>query len=110
MSNKNNLTLCNIYVTYEIVQTTDFKKWYFEQEIKIRAIIDARFSRIKNFRELGDVKYLGNKLFELRWKMGIRVYFIIKDNKTIILLNGGSKNGQKRDIQKARKLHRNCRI
>lgn len=91
---------------YYITQTSNFNKWYAGQELKIRIIIDARFKRVKNTGELGDVKYLGKKLFEFRWKRGIRIYFVIRGNKIILLLNGGNKNDQKRDIEKARKLQK----
>jgi putative addiction module killer protein len=95
-----------LHINHEITQTANFSKWYAKQELKIKIIIDARFKRVKDTGELGDVRYLGNKLFEFKWKIGIRVYFVIKDKKVIILLNGGNKNDQKRDIEKARKLQK----
>jgi len=55
---------------------------------------------------LGDVRYLGNKLFEFKWKIGIRIYFVIKGRKIILLINGGNKNDQKRDIKKARNIQK----
>lgn len=92
---------------YEIKQTSIFNKWYSKQELTVRIIIDARFKRVKELGGLGSVRCLGSKLFEFKWNVGIRIYFIIKDDKrVIILLNGGNKNGQKRDIQKARKLQK----
>ena len=95
---------------YELDQTSVFKKWYSKQELTIKIIIDTRFKRVKETGELGDVRHLGNKLFEFKWKRGIRVYFIIKDKKIILLLNGGNKDDQKMDIQKARKLQKDNEI
>jgi putative component of toxin-antitoxin plasmid stabilization module len=60
---------------YKILQTPKFKKWYFKQDLKIKTIISSRLKRVKDSGELGDIKYLGNKLFEFRWRVGIRVYF-----------------------------------
>ena len=91
---------------YEITQTSNFNKWYSKQELTIKIIIDARFKRIKDTGELGDVRYLGNKLFEFKWKIGIRVYSVIKNKKRMLLLVGGNKNDQKKDIEKARKLQK----
>jgi putative addiction module killer protein len=57
------------------------------------------------FDYFGDHKALGEKLLELRWKNGRRVYYslIARDALTLVLL-GGFKNAQKKDIQKARKI------
>jgi putative addiction module killer protein len=43
-------------------------------------------------------------LIELKWKNGIRVYAFRWGNAVIIALNGGNKNGQNRDIKKAKKI------
>jgi len=91
---------------YEIIQTPDFDKWYAAQDAAVKISIDARLNRVKVSGGFGDVKYLGDKLFEFKWKIGIRAYFVIKEKKFILLLNGGNKNDQKRDIQKARKLQK----
>jgi putative component of toxin-antitoxin plasmid stabilization module len=58
---------------FEITQTPVFNKWYTKQDAGIKIIIDSRFDRIKEFGELGDVRYLGNKLFEFKWRVGIRI-------------------------------------
>jgi putative addiction module killer protein len=79
-------------------------------EVTIKVIIDARLKRVVDTGELGDVRYLGEKLFEFKWKIGIRVYFVIKEKKLILLLNGGNKNDQKRDIEKAKKLQKDHSI
>lgn len=43
-------------------------------------------------------------LIELRWKNGIRVYSFIWGDAIVIALNGGNKNGQDRDINRAKKI------
>lgn len=60
--------------------------------------------RIELHGHFGDSKYLGDKLFELRWKSGIRVYYFKSDRNEIKLLLGGDKNAQEKDIQKAKTL------
>ena len=54
----------------------------------------------------GDRKSLGDGLLELRvhYGAGYRVYFYRKGDVVIVLINGGDKSSQKRDIVKARKL------
>ena len=54
----------------------------------------------------GDWKSLGNGLAELRihYGAGYRVYFCRKGDVVIILLSGGDKSSQKRDIEKAKTL------
>lgn len=47
---------------------------------------------------------LGHGLAELRWNNGWRVYFVREKAAIILLLNGGNKNAQKKDIEKARIL------
>lgn len=91
---------------YEITQTKEFSKWISKQELVIRTVIYARLKRVRDIGELGEIKNLGKKLFEFKWKNGVRIYFVIRENKTIVLLNGGNKSGQKRDIKKARTLQK----
>ncbi len=89
----------------KIERTPEFKKWFDAQTEKAKAQIDARFKNIELYDYFGDHKPLGNRLLELRWKNGRRVYYslILKEELTLVLL-GGFKNAQKKDIQKARKL------
>jgi putative addiction module killer protein len=65
--------------------------------------------RIQEFGHFGDARYLGDGLAELRWKSGIRVYFsriTDQQGKAVLLLLGGTKHGQEKDIAKARVLLR----
>jgi putative addiction module killer protein len=67
------------------------------------ARIRARIDRIEagNF---GNYKALGTGLFEFKFDYGpgYRVYFAIDGNEIILLLSGGDKGSQRRDIEKAR--------
>jgi len=55
---------------------------------------------------LGDVKSLSGNLSEMRIFIGkgCRLYFTIKNGQVIVLLCGGDKSSQSKDIEKAKKL------
>lgn len=72
------------------------------QSEKIKGLIRARFSRIELNGHFGNVKSVGDGVFELRWKMGLRVYFAYLEDRKIVVLYGGTKHGQKADIKKAK--------
>jgi len=87
-----------------IERTTEFIEWFDGLNLKDQFQIDSRMQRIRDHAHFGDAKNLGNGLAELRWKSGRRIYFSKTGSTVIILLNGGLKNAQKKDIQKARIL------
>lgn len=88
----------------QILRTAEFSSWLSSASSKVQALIEARTFRIVHYNHLGDFKYLGDGLSELRWKNGLRIYFTRIDTKVLLLLNGGLKNDQKSDIKKARIL------
>lgn len=91
---------------YEIISTSSFDKWL--QGLKDRTTknkVLARIDRIQN-GNFGDFKSLGDDLFELRFFFGggLRIYYTIRDHQIVLLLSGGSKSNQNRDIEKARQM------
>ena len=89
----------------KIVRTMEFKHWFYQQTEKAKAQIDARLKNIQIYGHFGDRKDLGRGLWELRWKSGRRLYYHMRWNEElIIVLLGGFKNAQEKDIQKARKI------
>ena len=87
-----------------INKTKEFQSWFDSLTIKEQFKVESRLERIHKFEHFGDVKGLSNGLTELRWANGWRVYFVKEKSTIILLLNGGNKNAQKKDIEKARIL------
>lgn len=56
----------------------------------------------------GDYQYLGDAVFELRidYGPGIRIYFALDGIEVVVILVGGDKSTQGRDIKKAKELWR----
>jgi len=93
---------------FEVRQTETYKKWFKTlKDRKARARIDIRIKRI-SLGNLGYVKSVGKGVFELRidYGPGYRVYFVERDRIRIILLAGGKKSTQNKDIKKAQELAR----
>jgi len=88
----------------KIIQTEEFKDWLDEQRSFIRLRILLRMDKLEYEEHFGDFKYLGAKLFELRWRNGFRIYFSRIGDNTLLFLIGGNKNEQKKNIKKARIL------
>ncbi len=88
----------------QVLRSTEFENWLMNESPKIQALVEARIFRMQHHNHFGDAKHLGERLSELRWKNGLRVYFSRVGNRVIILLYGGGKNEQKNDIKKERVL------
>jgi len=89
-----------------ILQTEDFRDWLTGlRDRKTRIRIDDRLKRLAS-GNAGDTKPVGNGVQELRLQFGpgYRIYYIWQDGVLIILLNGGDKSTQARDIAKAKQL------
>ena len=71
----------------------------------VRGVVVARIKRLE-LGLLGDVKAVGGGVSELRIHVGAgwRVYFARRGSKIVVLLAGGSKRSQERDIRRARAL------
>ena len=87
-------------MTYSIETTTEFNEWFEGQDEKVKGLVRARFSRIELAGHFGTVKYLDDGVYELKWKNGLRVYFGYLEKTKVLVLLGGNKNGQNKDIKK----------
>jgi len=93
----------------EVRQTDKYSEWFNAlHDRQARARINARIRRL-SLGNPGDVKPIGEGVSELRidYGPGYRVYFIQRGLKVVILLAGGDKRTQDKDIQTARELARN---
>lgn len=79
-----------------------FRQWLEGVDIKIKARIQARLLRFEE-GNLGDHKLVGKRIWEARlhFGAGYRVYFGKDGINIILLLLGGSKSSQSKDIRKA---------
>ncbi|MBB6191178.1 putative addiction module killer protein [Sphingobium wenxiniae] len=86
----------------EVRQTVHFRTWFDGlRDMRARAKVDARIRRV-SMGNFGDAKFFDG-IGELRidFGPGYRVYFVKKGNALVILLAGGDKKSQKRDIRDA---------
>lgn len=89
---------------FTIERSEDFEEWLNTLNAKQAGVIYSRLSRIELYGHFGVYKYLGDYIYELKWKSGLRIYYTYLAETKIIMLLGGNKNGQKKDIKKARSL------
>jgi len=91
---------------YLVEKTIEFDKWLRKLRDKsARARILFRLQRVES-GNLGDVKAIGYGLSEMRIHhgKGYRVYYKVVGKKVILLLVGGDKSTQDKDIEKAREI------
>jgi putative addiction module killer protein len=96
------------WVVIEIRQTDDYARWFQKlRDRQARARILARVRRI-SLGNPGDVAPVGEGISEMRidYGPGYRVYFKQHGDTLVVLLAGGDKRTQQRDIQKAKALAR----
>jgi len=88
------------------LKTEDYLNWLKSQPLKIQAQIDGRLTRIQEQGHYGHIKKLSSVLFEIKFNNGNRIYCTetVINGKTVVLILGGNKNGQDKDIKKAQKV------
>jgi len=90
----------------DVRQTDTFRDWMRSlRDERAKARILARIQRATT-GNLGDVKPVGSGVNELRIDHGpgYRVYFVRRGNALVVLLCGGDKSTQGRDIKRAIKM------
>ena len=93
---------------FEVRQTERFAHWLEDlRDLRARARVQARIERLIGGNP-GDAKPVGSGVSELRinYGPGYRVYFQQRGSTLIILLAGGDKSTQARDIEEALLLAR----
>lgn len=92
----------------EIRQTEVYARWFERlRDRQARVRVNSRIRRL-SLGNLGDVRPVGEGVSELRIDHGpgYRVYFVQRDDALIVLLAGGDKSSQERDIRRALNLAR----
>lgn len=89
----------------EVRRTAEFADWFRNlQDLRAAARIAVRIARAEA-GNLGDVKYFdGIGEMRISYGPGYRVYFVQRGNELIILVCGGDKSTQTKDIKKAKAL------
>ncbi len=93
----------------EVRQTDEYARWFEKlRDRQARARILARVRRL-SLGNPGDVEPVGEGVSELRidYGPGYRIYFKQLGTTVVVLLAGGDKRTQQRDIEKAKLLARN---
>ena len=96
-----NIKIIAIYETRD--GQKPFKKWLESLRDKVTvARINARISRIEH-GNFGDAKSVGQGVMELRFvfNSGYRIYYGLDGHKLVVLLSGGDKSTQDKDIKLA---------
>lgn len=91
---------------FEIKQTETYRKWRTRlKDERARALIASRLDRLA-FGHAGDVEPVGHGISELRihYGPGYRIYFQKRGDTMIVLLCGGDKSTQAKDIKAAKRL------
>jgi putative addiction module killer protein len=88
-------------------RTSEFDKWIRGlKDLRAKAKILFRIQKLETDVHFGDCKPVGDGISEMRinYAKGYRVYFKDKKNKIIVLLIGGDKSTQQKDIKKAKEI------
>lgn len=92
---------------YLIEKTVEFDKWLRKlKDIRAKSIILFRIQKVENDGHFGDCESVGDGIRELKidYAKGYRIYLKEKEGRLIILLVGGDKSTQQKDIIKAKNI------
>lgn len=91
---------------YTILRSSTFDRWL--GRLRDRQAVDRIVARLLAAEDghLGDVRSVGGGVSEMRiqYGPGYSVYFIMQGAELIVLLCGGDKDSQQRDIERARRM------
>lgn len=91
---------------FSIKRTPEFDAWF--ESLRDRSTSIRLAMRLDKAQRgiLGDVKPVGNSVFEMRefFGPGWRMYYVQRGSVLIVMLGGGDKSSQARDIAAAQKL------
>ena len=89
-----------------VKRTKVYNRWFNKlKDLRARSKLNSRLYQIKN-GNIGDFKSVSDGIFEIRihYGPGYRIYYMREGEEVIILLVGGDKSTQQKDIEKAKEL------
>lgn len=92
---------------YFIEKTSEFDKWFKKlNDLRAKAKILIQLQKLEKDDHFGDCKFVGNGIRELKidFAKGYRIYFVETGGRIIILLIGGDKSTQEKDIFRANEI------
>ena len=91
---------------YTILRSATFDRWL--RRLRDRQAVNRIVARLLAAEDghLGDVRSIGGGVSEMRiqYGPGYRIYFITRGDEAIVLLCGGDKDSQRRDIERAKRM------
>ena len=94
----------------DVIESATYRRWI--RGVRDRVAVARINARLRNVSlgNLGDVKPVSSGVFEIRvhYGPGYRIY-CLRDGTTVVLLNGGDKRSQARDIERAGQLAKDWR-
>jgi putative addiction module killer protein len=96
-------------IVVEVLETGEFKAWLAGlRDRQAKLAIGSRLARLMRGL-LGDLRPVGDGVSELRIHTGpgYRIYLVRRGDVLVVLLHGGDKSSQARDIEKAKAIARN---
>lgn len=89
---------------FTVYSTSEYDEWFNRETPKSKFQIQDRLLRIMVDGHFGHMKDLDDDLWEIKFNDGRRIYYTIIPESNLLLLLGGNKNGQDKDIRQARKI------
>ena len=92
--------------SYTLFKTEEYEDWVSDQPYKSQVQILSRLDLIEELGYFGEHKFLDGTVWELKWANGRRIYYSHIATLNVLIILGGNKNGQNKDIAKARSILR----
>ena len=92
---------------FHVEKTPEFDRWLRRvKDLKAKAKILFRIQKLESDGHFGDCKSIGDGIQEMRinFSKGYRIYFKEKGRKIVLLLAGGVKSTQRKDVKRAKEI------